>query len=99
MADVKINYGVVETTVTDVNQEAARGLEEEISTVYQEMYDLLAESAGESVESIREQLLEEKELAVRAAKLYQEIARLIKKASDEFQKLDNRKAMTTVSGQ
>lgn len=52
----------------------------------------------ESVESIREQLQEKKGLAVRMAKMYQEIARLIKKASDEFQKLDSRKAMTTVSG-
>lgn len=95
--NVKINYATTQSTTDKVNQDAETSLKETVNTAYQKMYALLALSAGDAVDKIKEQLLKDQELAVKAADLYQQLAALIQKAADEFQNLDNQKSSSQVN--
>ncbi len=100
MKNIGVNYGTVETVTAAVASEAAIQLESDINTAYQEMSTLLANSAGEGVDKIKEELAEDQLLAAAAATMYRELADLVKKASDEMEALDNAISATsfTVNG-
>lgn len=97
MKNIGVNYGMVQAVTATVARNAAVQLENDINSAYQEMTSLMALSAGDGVEKIREQLAEEQKLAAGMAELYRGLADLVKRASDALEEHDSTKSRTTVA--
>ncbi len=96
-ANLGINYTATQNATDQISQVAEVSLKDTVDAAYLEMHALLALSAGDAVDKLKEHLLKDQELATKVADVYQQLAALVQKATDEFEKLDNKKSTSQVS--